>query len=158
MHDVLAIAVGVAVAAVDRDGRAGGDDARSRHVAALHGVAQGEDGLVAGAQISDGGEAGVQGAASVAGADHGLRRRRLGDFVQPPGRALLAGQVDVAVDQAGQDEGAAQIDHLALADEAVADFDNLVPSDHESFISQHPAAGRIGQKSPHLDERGRLFR
>ncbi|MNN62863.1 hypothetical protein D3C81_1781970 [compost metagenome] len=64
----------------------------------------------------------------------------------------------MAVDQTGQDEGAAQIDHLALTDETVADFDDLVPSDHESFISQHPAAGRIGQKSPHLDERGRLFR
>ena len=64
----------------------------------------------------------------------------------------------MAVDQAGQDEGAAQIDHLAIADEAIADFDDLVPSDHESFIAQHPAAGRIGQKSPYLDERGRLFR
>ncbi|MNY32528.1 hypothetical protein D3C86_1667500 [compost metagenome] len=64
----------------------------------------------------------------------------------------------MAVDQAGKDEGAAQIDHFSVADEAVADFDDLVPSDHESFIAQDATAGGIGQKPPDLDERGRLFR
>jgi hypothetical protein len=61
---------------------------------------------------------------------------------QPPVGVLLAGQVDVAVDQAGQHERVAQIDDPTLADEAVAHFDDLVPSDHESFIALHNAGGR----------------
>ena len=72
VQDVGAEAVGVAVAAVNRHGRARCNDARPRHVARLHRLAQGEDRFVVGPEIGDGGEARHQGAARIAGADHGL--------------------------------------------------------------------------------------
>ena len=60
----------------------------------------------------------------------------------------------MAVDQARQDEGIAQIDDVrTLADEAVADFRDLVPYDHESFIAQHNTALGVRQKPPRLNER-----
>ena len=60
----------------------------------------------------------------------------------------------MAVDQTRQDEGITQIDDVrTLADEAVADFGDLVPYDHESFISQHNTARRVRQKPPCLNER-----
>src|SRR5690606_5403842 len=66
----------------------------------------------------------------------------------------LAGDVDVAVDQARKHEGIAQIDDLAIAvDEAIEDFAHLTVGDHESFIAQHGTVRRIGQKSPDLNER-----
>ncbi|MNI02755.1 hypothetical protein D3C73_556420 [compost metagenome] len=157
VQDVVAIAVGVAVAAVDRDRRPRRDDARPRHVAAPHRVAQGEDGLIGPAEVGHGGEAGVERAPGVAGPDHGLVGVGHRHPVQTAVRALLAAEMDVAVDQSGQNEGVAQIDDLALPDETVADFRDLVPSDHESFIAQHPTAGRIGQKPPHLNEPRRLL-
>jgi hypothetical protein len=128
-----------------------------RHVAAPIRVAQGEDGLVGGAQVRDGGEAGHQGLAGIAGPDHRLVGVGPGHAVQPAVGALLAGQVDVAVDQAGQDEFVAQIDHIAFANEAVADIHDFVPCDHESFIALHDTGRGIGQKSPHLHERRSRF-
>ena len=158
VHDVLAVAVDVAVTAMDGHRRAGRDDARSRNVAAADGVAQGKDRLVRPAQIGHGGEAGHQGAAGVARTDHRLFGIGLGDLFQPPVRVLLAGQVNMAVDQARQHERVAQIDDPAFADKAVANFNDLVPSDHESFIALHNARRRIGQKPTDLHERRSLCR
>ncbi len=142
VHDVVAVAVDVAVPAVDRDRRARGDDARPRHVAALRSPSR----RAKMASLSPPRSAtvvkpGHQGLPRVAGADHGAVGR---DRASRPAAAPLGfccdGQVDVAVDQPRQDEGVAQIDDVrALADEAVADFDDLVPYDHESFIAQHNA-------------------
>ncbi len=157
VQDVVAIAVDVAVAPVDRDGRTGGDDARSGHVARANGVAQGEDGFVRRPQVGHRGEARIERAPRIPRADHRLGRVGLRQSVEARIRVRFESQVDVAVDQSRQDEGRAQVDDVALADEAVADLDDLVPLDHESFIAQHPAAGRIGQKPPHLNELRRLF-
>lgn len=62
----------------------------------------------------------------------------------------------MAVDQAGQDEGVAQVDdaaRLALADEAVADLDHPAADDHNSFIRKNSAGCRIRQQTPGLQER-----
>ena len=153
VQDLIAVAVGVAMAAVDGNGGARGDDARADHIATPDRVAQGEDRFIGSAQIGDGGEAGHQGQPGVAHPDHGPVRGRQGDGVQTSGRALLAGQVDVAVDQAGQDKGVAKIDDATLTHEIVADFDHPAAADHNSFIRENSAGCRIRQQTSDLQER-----
>jgi hypothetical protein len=154
VQDVLAVAVGVAVAAVDRDRTARGQDARPDHVAAGHAVAQGEDGVVRRAKIGHGGEAREQRPAGVAGADHGPVRGVPGHGLEPGVRVLFAGQVDVGIDQAGQHEGVPQVDDLPLPDEAVTDLDDPVPGDHQSFIALHNAVRRVRKQAADVDEQG----
>ena len=112
VHDVVAEAVDVAVAAVDRDRRARGDDPRARHVAARRWRRAARRWRRCRPPRS---ATVVKPASSVlprvAGADHRLLGRRLGDLLQPRVGVLLAGEVDVAVDQARQHEAVLQVDH-----------------------------------------------
>ncbi len=162
MHDVLAEAVDVAVTPVDRHRRPGGDHARTGHFPGRDPVAQGEDGVIVRAQVGHRGETGHQGASGEQRPAYGLVGAGLGHPLQPLVRVRFAGQVDMAVDQSGQHETVAQIHGPVAAfsarNEAVADFDDLVPSDHESFISQHNAGRRIGQQPPRLHEHGSPIR
>ncbi len=145
------------MAAVDRDRRAGGDDPRAGHVAQGGGLAQREDRVVVAAQVGHGGEAGHQGALGVARADQRLLGRGLGHLLQARVRALLAGDVDVAVDQAGQDEAGLQVDDLAAGLGDVAVGDRAPPcrpgSPGSSAVSTLPEAG-VDQHAAGLDEGG----
>jgi hypothetical protein len=104
----------VAVAAGDAEWRAGGEDARAGHVAVVDGVAQADVGVVVGADVADGGEAGAQRGQRILGADQRHARHRLGDQAVA-GVFGRAGDVGVGVDQAGQQGLVAQVDDCALA-------------------------------------------
>ena len=154
VQNIVAITVGVAMAAVNRNARSRGDDTGSRHVAAPDGLPQGEDRLIGPAQVRHGGEARHQGAPGVARADEGAIRGRQRHGLQPGVGVLFAGQMHMAVDQSREHEGVPQIDDPTLSDEAVADFDDFVPLDHESFIAQNNTGRRVRQQAPRLDEHG----
>ena len=69
---------------------------------------------------------------------------------------VLPGLIDSHVHLTSESSPTSRLDGVTRsnADEAVCDFDDLVPSDHESFIALHNAGLRVGQKPPHLNERG----
>ena len=92
------------MAAGDRDAPAGGDDRRAGELPGLDRVAQGEDQARIVAEVAHRGEAGEQRAAGVEQGGIGLvlivADGRLQPRLQP---VVEAAQVDVHVDQAGQD-------------------------------------------------------
>ena len=99
-------AVGVAMSAVDADRACRGDDARPGYDAGRNASAQRKNGVSIGAKIGDRGEAGIQRLHREARAVDGLVRAGLDEFINAAVRALFAGDVDMAVDQAGQDKAA----------------------------------------------------
>jgi hypothetical protein len=97
------------MAADDRHGCAGRDHPRAFDPALGSPPAQGEDHLEHGAQVPDGGEAGAQGDAGIA--DPGEHRPRIGfDRLVAIITAGISGQMDMGVDQAGQDGAVRQVD------------------------------------------------
>ena len=65
-----------------------------------------------------------------------------------------AGVLDLQAEQQLADARASTQAAERKADEAVADFDDPVPSDHESFIAQHNAVRRVRQQAARLNEHG----
>ena len=75
------------------------------------GVADGEGGAAAVAEVADGGEAGLERLAGIGERAQGLRRRVLGHLLDQAAIAAGVGiEMDVAVDQAGQDEAVRKVD------------------------------------------------
>ncbi len=99
------------VAGGRRDRGAGVDDARADRPAARDRVAQAQSDAVVGAEVADRGEAGVERLARVPRRFVGAQRDAVGDVGE---LALDAGPVgvemDVAVDQPGQDEAVGKVD------------------------------------------------
>ena len=87
------------------------DDARPLHLARRDRVAQRQGRAVAIAEVADGGEARAQRLHAVDLRIKALRRGAEGDFFElPRDAARVAGQVDMTVDQAGQDIFVLEVD------------------------------------------------
>jgi hypothetical protein len=95
-------------------------DARPWHHALVDRIAQGNRGIVAITQVAHGGETGFQGASRV----HGGADRVIGhvpaELIGVSGRTGFAGQVHMAVDQAGQAGHALEVDRAGSAPGRVA--------------------------------------
>ena len=135
-HDAGRIAVDVAVTAGDGNRRTGCAQARAGHGAARNGIAQAEDGIIRAADILHGREAGFQRLQRKGRAVEGDVHIRILEFLDPAFRPVLAGDVDMAVDQARQDVSFLEVDDGILLrrgearrdgnDAAVFDEDRLV--------------------------------
>ena len=99
----------VAMAADDRDGRAGGEDSRARDEPFGGGPAKREADQRRRAEVADGGEAGERGDAGVLDAEQGHPFVAVDRLVAKVA-AGIAGEMDVHVDQAGQHGLARQVD------------------------------------------------
>src|SRR5580704_13587543 len=97
------------MAAGDAERRAGDEHARTFDVASVDAIPQGDVGVVAGADIADGGEAGVHGEAGILGADDGFAWHRDAQ-ARIATVARIAGEVRVNVDQAGEAGRGGKID------------------------------------------------
>jgi hypothetical protein len=104
--------------------------------------------------VGDGGEPRHQRAPRIAGADHRLLGGRLGDLLQPGVGVLLAGDVHVAVDQAGEHEGVLQVHHrrAGLGDVAVRHPNDPAALHHQRLLRLDAAGGRIGQQAAGVDQ------
>ena len=99
------------VAGGRRDRGAGVDDARPDRPAAADRVAEAERDAVGGAQIADRGEAGVERLARVPRRLMGAKRDAVGDVGKLAFNSGAVGiEMDVAVDQPGQDEAVGKVD------------------------------------------------
>ena len=97
------------MAAGDAERRTGDEHARTFDVAGVDAIAQGDVGVVAGADIADGGESGVHGEARVLGADDGFTWHRDAQARVATAHGI-AGEVRVHVDQAGEAGRRGEID------------------------------------------------
>ncbi|OIQ63318.1 hypothetical protein GALL_551410 [mine drainage metagenome] len=133
---------GVTMAAGRADGVGRRNDARPLDIAGVDRLLQADVVVVVGADIADGGEAGLQGAP-------GGAHRDIGAVIAVEGHGLddriaaveLAGDVVVGVDQAGQDGGVGQVDDLGPGrrDEARLDAGDAVVMDQDRDLG----AGRL---------------
>lgn len=157
---VGAITVGVVgVAARGADCATGGEDARSGDDAGIDGVAQGDRGVGAIAEVAHGSETGHQRPVRVDGRANGVVGGIQVELVDVAGRAGLAGEMGMAVDQAGQAGGAAELDGLGTGDveAACADLlDALAFGDHGGFAEQ--AAGDGIDQMATVEDNGRRSR
>ncbi|MNY14894.1 hypothetical protein D3C86_1480830 [compost metagenome] len=102
----------VHVARGGRDAVPGVEDARSGQAVGRRLLTQGQGDAAAVAQIANGGEAGHQRLSRIHGGAVGVDRQAVGDPGQEAGLARDVGhQMHMAVDQTGQDEAVALIDH-----------------------------------------------
>jgi hypothetical protein len=146
--EVVRQQVVVAVAALDADGVAGHAHARTRQLAVVDGVAQGDVAEAAGADVAHGGEAGFQRhpgrmRAVHGGADVGHAQRLVAVLVR------VAGQVGVGVDQARQHGGAGQVDDLGAGRHADAgggaDRGDALAADEDGLVVEHLAGDDVDQ-------------
>jgi len=106
------------VARGDRDRAAGIDDARTHHPAVVDRIAQRERRTAAIAQVAHRGEARAQGLHAVPLRPQGIESRARAHRLDERGLAAGVGvEVHMAVDEAGQHEPVAEVDH-ARADGA----------------------------------------
>ncbi len=126
----------VTVAAGRGDGRPGREDGGQAGLAAQ---AQGQ--VAAVAEVADGGDPAAQGGLARPG--HGLDDLAVGPAGQVRDRlgAGVEGQVDVRVDQPGQQGGPGQVDHLGVRRDRAAGFD---AADDAALDHQHRVADQRG--------------
>ncbi len=132
-----------------RTGR--GQNARADNTALGHSVAQTHNGVGIAAQIGHRGETGLQ-------RDLGILRTTQCGIGRSAGKAggaitiaLLAAQMDVAVDKARQDKLVREVHNSTFTHETVADFLDLAILDHQRLPLGHAARGRIGQYATGMD-------
>ena len=143
----------VAVAAVCRHA-ARRDDARPFDLARRDGVAEAVYRLRLAAEIDHGGEPGTQRASGEDDAVERRIRRRFAQRLTTLVRIGFARDVDVAVNEARHHEGVAQVDDLALAHIAVANFGDAAVLDDDGFRRLDPAGAGIGKQTPCLNVGG----
>ena len=144
LGEVAVEAVDAAMAAGDRDAAAGRDDGRAGELAGIDRVAQRGDGARLAAEVADRGEAGEQGAAGVEQGGIGLVLIIAARRLQPRLEAVVeAAEMDVHVDQAGEDIGVAQIDDAGAGqvDIAVADLGDAAAADDDARLAPRRPAG-----------------
>ena len=136
-----------AVAARDADGASGAENARPRNHARAHGIAHGELGVLAAAEVAHGGHAGLHRAA---GAHHRAHDRRGVRLVRQCARGIgFTGQaqVDVTVDQTGQQRQAAEIEHDLVVGPAIGH-----DGGDASLVDDHGAIAE-GRRTAAVDQR-----
>jgi len=149
----------VHVTAGGRDRLSRIDDARPLHPSALHGLAESQSVAVLVAEVADRGEAGAQGLHTVHLGFERVERPVVANLGQKLLLAApIANQVNVAVDQSGQDSFVAKLDrrgssrrrHVTIAnfdDPAVVDDDRRRPGRRLAGNSNQPAGMDVGRCS-----------
>ena len=143
------------MAAMDADRAGGGNDARAADDTFGDAVAQGEDGVCVSAEISDGGEAGFERFHGVASAVDRLVGAGLDELVEACAGPLLAGDVDVAVDQAREDEAVLEVDEFCARRDAriaVRDRDDAAVADEDGLLRENLTGGGLGEDAAGVDD------
>src|SRR4029078_12313253 len=114
--------------------------------AAVDGVAQPEAEVVAGADVAHGGEARLEGLLRVHAGVKGLLRRLAHDALEEVEVEVLArleGEVDVGVDEAGQQRDVAEVDDLRAGGDGDVDAGNAVAGDDDGGVGDDVVGGAV---------------
>src|SRR6202000_298439 len=101
-----------------------GQNARADDPTVVDGIAQADVDVITGAEVADAREAGVDGLARVRGSEQRLLRRLAHEGlveVEVVVVARLPGEVDVGVDEAGEERGVTEIDDFCSRRNGTAD-------------------------------------
>ena len=151
----------VAVAAGDTQGGAGSEDARAGDFASLDAVANCEVGVAGRADVADGGEPGFESDAGIADAQH--RGAWIRDVIAGHAEKIgRAGDVSVAINQAGKDGGSGEVDALRARRElrfdggGIADLLDAIAFDPDDLIGAVASGADVENFSGfHGDDLGR---
>ncbi len=147
----------IAVAARDAQGHARGPDARAENEALVDRLPQADVRAAAGADVADGGEAGVERALRVDGGADGFVGRRLRHGLDEGVAGAFAGDVGVGVDQAGEDRRGGQVDDFGAGrpGEAVLDRRDAVAFDDDRDLFTGGVGHPVDQASGVDDDAAR---
>ena len=158
-HDTGGEAGHVAVAAGNTDRVTGGDDPGAVDVAPIDGAHERHVGKVACPDVPHRGEAGQQRLSCIHHPVQRLVRRGFPDRRQLEPGADLAGQMDVGIDQSGQQRGLAQIDDGRAGGRGPADLHDTVSLDHHhGIVDDSPGSHVEHTGRAHHHRRGSLHR
>ena len=142
-EDLLA----VHVAGGGSEPESAGPDARPGHVAARDRIAEGDVGVIAAGRVAHGGEARLQVARGIAQAvqrDRGDRIEEIAYAERGVPRHAAAQQVDVGVDQAGEERALRQVEDLIVfardRPRTAMDLGDALPLDHDLCRARGVAA------------------